>query len=556
MGEVRAADGSEVGAYEKRTSSPRGRIIVRPLGWNLVGSRTVRLAAVIIILCAALLRTHRLDFKSLDADEMFTVAIGDSDNTLLDVLSIPLHNTPTAKPAFYFLVTHFFLRLEDHDFLLRFPSLAFGVLGVAATYAVGTKLFGRKEGLTAAFLLCISPLHVRYSQMARFYPLLMTFSLLSLYFLYRGMFAADGRGWVGFVVATVLNLYTHLFAFFVLLSLSLFFILTWLRHLVLRGRSRSAVDNQGHASKSWSWAVTHRSSILILVASLVVVAVAYLPMVPHLLDSIAGPKGIAEGAETPGLELSLSFFRGLLAEWSTGPGVGPLIFLVLILVGFLASLRNQRTQVSLVTLWMVVPFITLFTLPLQHRFYSRYLVFLLPLCLMVIARGLTACDDLVAWTWERIRGEKYTSYPLCLAAGLLVLSAVTLPSLQGYYAEIVSDWRSAAVFVGNSISPGEIIIVTRPQNQVALLHYDGRLQAAEFRIVRHRDPLPPDLQYQEGIWFVGKQGRRNEISQLQDELAAAVEGQVFRTVFKGYGDHTAPGAGESMFWDVWVLHTR
>ncbi len=166
---------------------------MRPLGWNLVGSRTVRLAAVIIILCAALLRTHRLDFKSLDADEVFTVAIGDSDNSLLDVLSIPLHNTPTAKPAFYFLVTHFFLRLEDHDFLLRFPSLAFGVLGVAATYAVGTKLFGRKEGLTAAFLLCISPLHVRYSQMARFYPLLMTFSLLSLYFLYRTTFVVVGR---------------------------------------------------------------------------------------------------------------------------------------------------------------------------------------------------------------------------------------------------------------------------------------------------------------------------------------------------------------------------
>jgi hypothetical protein len=25
-------------------------------------------------------------------------------------------------------------------------------------------------------------------------------------------------------------------------------------------------------------------------------------------------------------------------------------------------------------------------------------------------------------------------------------------------------------------------------------------------------------------------------------------------VFEAYGDHTAPGAGESMFFDVWVLH--
>jgi len=204
---------------------------------------------------------------------------------------------------------------------------------------------------------------------------------------------------------------------------------------------------------------------------------------------------------------------------------------------------------------MVVPFAALFAVPLQHRFYPRYLVFLLPLYLVVTARGLTACDGLVAWTWEKIRGEKYASYPLALAVGLAVLSAGSLSSLQGYYAEIVSDWRSAAVLVGNTISPGETIVVSRPEHQVALLHYDGRLEAAEFRIVRRRDALPPDLQYREGIWFVDKEGRGNEMSQLEDELAGVVEGPLFKTVLEGYGDHTAPGAGESMFWDVWVLHT-
>ncbi|NIO00430.1 MAG: hypothetical protein GTN93_35010 [Anaerolineae bacterium] len=517
-------------------------------------NRAVRLAAILILLCAALFRLYRLDFKSLDADEIYTVAIADPGNTVLDVLSIPLYNTPIAKPALYFLITHFFLRLKDHDFLLRFPSLAFGILGVAATYAVGTKLFGRKEGLIAAFLLCFSLVHIRYSQMARFYPLLLTLSLLSLYFLYRAMFAGGARSWVGFVVATALNLYTHLFAFFVLLSLILFFVLTWLRGLVLRRRSQAVLDHQGHTLNSRSWVDTRRSSIFILVTSLVIIALAYLPMAPHLLDSLTGPKGIAEEPETPGLELSVSFLRGLLAEWSTGPGVGSLIFLMLFLAGFLASLRNRRTPVLLVTSWMVVPFVALFALPLQHRFYPRYLVFLLPVYLIVVARGLTACDSLVAWTWEKTRGEKYRSYRLALALGLVVLGAASLPALQSYYAEIVSDWRSAAVLVGSSMSPGEIVVVSRPEHQVALLRYDGRLEAAEFRIVRRRDPLPPDLPYQEGVWFVDKEGRGSEMSQLEDELAGVAGGALIKTVFEGYGDHAAPGAGESMFFDVWVLH--
>jgi len=516
----------------------------------------VRAVLIIILLCAALLRIYGIDSKSLEADETFTVGIAAAENSPLDVLSIPLYNTPVAKPALYFLVTHFFLCLEDHDFLLRFPSLAFGVLGVAATYTVGTALFGRKEGLVGAFLLCISPLHIRYSQMARFYPLLMTFSLLSLYFLYRGMHRGDWRRWVGFIVATILNLYTHLFAFLVLLSESLFFILVWLQGFVISRRVQSTADNQGRLLKSRARVSVHRRSILILIASLMIIGLAYLPMTPHLLESLGGPKGIVEEAETPGLELSPWFFLGLLAEWSTGPGIGPLLFLVLFLIGALASLRNQRMEISLTVLWMVVPFAVLFAVPLQHRFYPRYLVFLLPLYLIVIARGLTVFDDLVTRILGRIGDEKYGRYWLGLAVGLVVLSALTMSPLGGYYREIMSDWRSVAVFLGDSILPGETIIVRRPANQLALSHYDERLEDVEFSVVRPRDPLPADLQYQRGIWFVGKEGRKNEMSGLEEELVALTEGPVFKRIFEGYGDHYLPGAGESMFWDVWVLYTR
>jgi len=519
-------------------------------------NKVVRLALVILLLCAALLRIYGIGFKSLEADEIFTIGIADPENSLLEVLSIPLVNTPIAKPAFYFLVTHLFLRLEDHDFLLRFPSMAFGVLGVAATYAVGAALFGRKEGLVAAFLLCISPLHIRYSQWSRFYTMLITFSLLSLHFLYRGMHEGDRKSWVGFIGTTVLNLYTHLFAFFVLLSESIFFVLAWLYGSGLSRKAQRGVENRGHKQTPQRWIFAHRRSVLTLITSLAIVGVAYLPMAPHLLASLGGPKGLAEEAETPGLEPGLSFFRGLLAEWSAGSGLAILIFLALFVLGILVSLRNRRMEAVLALVWMSVPFVVLFAVPIQHRFYPRYLVFLLPIYLIVIAEGLTACGIGLAGMVERVSGEKGRYSWMGLAVGLAILGVLSLSSLHGYYGERTSDWKAAGTFSADMISPGEAIIVRRPGNQIALLHYDERLEDVEVGVARPRDPLPSDLQYEKGIWFVGKEGRKSEMSGLEEELAALSGGPVFKMVFEGYGDHTAPGAGESMFWDVWVLYAR
>jgi mannosyltransferase len=514
-----------------------------------------RRIAVVLLLCAALLRLYRVDFKGLEADEIFTVAISDPHNSVLDVLSIPLHNSPQAKPALYFLVTHFFLRLEDHDFLLRFPALAAGVLGVAVTYAVGSALFGWKEGLAAAFLLCISPLHIRYSQWARFYTPLLSLSLLSLFFLWRAITRADLKAWLGFSVVTVLNLYTHLFALLVLAAETLFFTSWWLQSAIgfVRGKRASLhlTGDVRHGLPVW----VSRRSILALLVALTIVTVAYAPMIPHLLASLVGPKGIAEDNETPGLEFSLSFFRGLQAEWSVGTGVGSMVFLAFFLAGVAVSLRGQRRPIALALTWVGVPLAVLFAVPLKHRFYPRYLVFLLPVYLVVVARGLTAGDDFVRYLLRRISGEKVARSSVGLIAGLVLLAGVSVRPLSQYYLETMSDWSRVASFLGGSVSSGEPILVRRALFEIALLHYDERLANVEFGVLSPQDALLADLPYERGIWFVGKEGRKNEMSRLEEALVALTERPVSKWVFEGYGDPRLPGAGESMFWDVWVLYT-
>ena len=158
------------------------------LSWTTTG------LLICILLLSVWLGLYGLDAKGLWQDEIFTAAIASTGNSLSEVVSIPLYNTALPAPPLFFLITHFFLYIGDNDFFLRFPAMAFGVLGVAATCALGRRLFGRAEGLVAALLLTLAPFHLRYSQDARFYTLLVVLSLLSL--LPLSLPLSGGRSWL------------------------------------------------------------------------------------------------------------------------------------------------------------------------------------------------------------------------------------------------------------------------------------------------------------------------------------------------------------------------
>lgn len=128
--------------------------LLRRAGLSDKGTTIILL--ILLLLLAALLRFYGLDAKSLWQDEVATLRHS-SAGGVVGVLSTGLKKAlPT--PALCFLITRFFLCAGDSDFTLRFPALLFGVLGVALTYALGARLFGKREGLAGAFLLAISPL--------------------------------------------------------------------------------------------------------------------------------------------------------------------------------------------------------------------------------------------------------------------------------------------------------------------------------------------------------------------------------------------------------------
>lgn len=122
-----------------------------------------------------------------------------------------------SSPPLYYVVLHGWIRLfGDGALAVRLLSSLFSLALVAATYAAGKELISRPVGLWAAAFIAVSPVQAYYSQQARMYTLLPLLALLSVFFLVRYLRDERPRDaflWVG---STVLAVYDHNFALFVL----------------------------------------------------------------------------------------------------------------------------------------------------------------------------------------------------------------------------------------------------------------------------------------------------------------------------------------------------
>ncbi len=101
---------------------------------------------------------------------------------------------------------------------LRALPCLFGILFIPAIFFVGASLFGRKTGLASALIAALGEFHVRYSQEVRMYSMLILLGLLSIYFLYKSLAEDRPRYWVGYVLFTVLTIYSHNYGLFIAAS--------------------------------------------------------------------------------------------------------------------------------------------------------------------------------------------------------------------------------------------------------------------------------------------------------------------------------------------------
>jgi 4-amino-4-deoxy-L-arabinose transferase-like glycosyltransferase len=461
-----------------------------------------QLAALLLLLITILatgLRFYHLGAKGLWVDEIFTATFASPDNDWMTVARRAL-STPIPSPPLWFWITHLFLKvLGDGDVVVRLPSAVAGVLGVLAIYKVGAQLFGRTTGLLSALLLAVSPAHVYFSQEARFYAAIALFSLLSLYFLHQGIHSGGKRWWVGFIVTTLVNLYIHLTAFLVLAA-EVAYAATVLVYERWAARK---------AKRSWELSST---SALPLLASLSVIALCYLPMIPYLLIGVESPRGLGNPGPIRGFELSVRYFLLLFSTFGAGIGIPLSLYMAAFLWGLARAIRERPRQALLIFLWISVPFLVMLLLRPRHWFVSKYVISILPLYLITISWGLTDIAKAVALSTERQAAVSPRLLQALTLAGLvLIYGLMSAPRLREGYTWQQDRWLRIGRVLNHNARPEDAIAVIplrilTMSGPELLAYYGPKPDKMDVMVVQTRAQMEEVLTNHRRVWVVVPKG--------------------------------------------------
>jgi len=398
----------------------------------------------LILVLGAILRIYKLGSQSFWYDEIYSANL--SAKSLSEV-ALRFGQTPTL----YHILLNFWLYLGRSDAMIRLLSAVFGVIALWVVYLVGKNLLDTKHGLLGAFLLAISPFHIWYSQEARMYSLLILLSSASMLFFIK--FLKEKRGWpsVWWILTTVMAIYTHYHAAFILFCQVVFF-------LFFRAKYRSRWSRFGYSLGAMAIMVLPSFFLMFPGGQFDTAqdwALAGNPLrvfsVPYTFFAFS--LGFSYGPSVAELHrsLSLATVRPYLTQ------VVPAFFLFsAIFVMGVRSLWREREQLAFLLLYLIVPIVgaCLVSLLWPRASYNvRYVSAALTGFILILARGLLVPRyQIVRWT---------------LMAFVLM---VTLLSVHNHYYQekyAKADYRSAAQFVRVHSELSDVILTT----QVGLFTY-------------------------------------------------------------------------------------
>ncbi|MBN2471559.1 MAG: glycosyltransferase family 39 protein [Anaerolineae bacterium] len=325
---------------------------------------------VFLLLVAAGLRTWQLDTQSLWFDEGFSWHAA-TQPTLAAVLD----GDPT-NPPLYYLLLHIWIRLVgDSEFSLRALSLMQGVVLLAGLGALARRWFGSRTALTAIGLGAFTPLLWWAAQEARMYNTL-ALGVLLLAAGYLDLLRHPDRrqSWAALAAGELITLYAHNTGIVVLGAINLVFALGWALEL-----RRGSPD----------WRLLGR-----WVISQIVVAGLWLP---ELLARFRNLGSANAALRTPPDLSPQLLWQSWQAVWASSwemvldnPPVLQIsagLMLALLLIG-LAALRRPAGRRLWGLLAALYGILLAALVVLGVNFHARYLVFLAPVLVIILAAGL------------------------------------------------------------------------------------------------------------------------------------------------------------------------
>jgi 4-amino-4-deoxy-L-arabinose transferase-like glycosyltransferase len=364
-------------------------------------SRAERLALAGVTALALALRLYHVEQRLPWMDEVQTRLY--ADGPWLWPLQRALAGPPLTNPPLYFTLMKLWRSCGLES--LRLPSAVFGAAAVPLLYLVGRRVASARVGLVAAALLAISPLHVRYSQEARCYALLIVEELFFLLVALSILRGPRRRDFALFVVAGVALGATHYL-----------------------GLALAAV---GGALVLW---LRRDREVLAAVSALA------LCLVPVAALAVIGSQGMHALREP----LTVDHLRAYLGWFGYQMGA-PLelgVWLVPLFCAVGIAARRSR-ELAFVVAVAAIPTFFFAAMPSQYRFFIRYALPLLPVALLVAACGIDA-----------IFGRAGAEGP---AIALLACGVLAAPPLARLYREHGTPYDRLGALIDRERRPGEPI---------------------------------------------------------------------------------------------------
>jgi mannosyltransferase len=413
-----------------------------------------------VIALGTAVRLFRLGVRSFWLDEAVSAMLARIDRHTF--MSAVVHRQ--ANMVFYYLLLRGWIRLGSSEFAMRSLSVVAGVATIPAIYLLGKQLFGARVGRVAALLLCVHAFHIRYSQEARAYSLLMLLAVLSSLFFLRSLEEPSGKNWVAYVTFSTLMVYAQVFGGWVL-------VVQWSFLLLFLLRKRNEFPRTIHGKQ--------------FLFSTIAICVLIAPLAYCLL--FVSDRSQLAWIAKPSTQDLYRFCLDL-----TGDG-GPMllvVYLALVLAVLAAAIMRQRSEPEtgdlwkhcFLLFWLILPPALLLFISLRWPVFEvRFLIVCIPPLLLLAANGLSQARSKVFFP-----------------AALMIVVALSLAGVDYYYLgridnRYADDWRDATRHILSQAEPGDAVVFTYSEEKLAFDEYQWRFHAENAPIYKYPDETEAEL---------------------------------------------------------------
>lgn len=291
--------------------------------------------------------------QSVWRDEAFSYFMA-----LPPVFKIIVNTANDFNPPLYYLLLHFWLFLSGKsDILIRILSFLFHLGGVYYAFLLGRKLNGKNQAYYLAVFYLLNPMLLYYAFEIRMYSLYALLSTAAIYYFYM-------KRWKGYIISSVLGLYSHSFFILIILSLSIYnFIHRNLRKYLLKT---------------------------------IAPVIFFLPWIPVL--AVQFVKSKESWLYPVDLRLIKSALGNLFTSYEGTPGhiwnFTAILSLFIILFSYI-GFRNKKLKSEMFVIGAFIPLflILLYSVIKRPIYVNRYLIFIAVFEILAIYSGIISITD-------------------------------------------------------------------------------------------------------------------------------------------------------------------